>query len=133
MLEDRDYMRAGKGNSRRPVTVSVWLILLIANIAVFFAEYAGGPGGYRAFMQYGALSLEGVKHGFVWQFLTFQFLHGGLPHLVLNSIVLYSFGRPMEEMIGRRTFLRLYLASGFAGGVAQILLSLVSERFAGPM
>jgi len=56
-----------------------------------------------------------------------------VPHLVLNSVVLYSFGRPLEEFLGKRAFLKLYLLSGFAGGVAQILLALVSSRFAGPM
>src|SRR6266705_7033107 len=84
-------------------------------------------------MKYGALSLAGLKRGFIWQLLTFQFLHGGLPHLVLNSVVLYSFGRALEEFLGKRAFLKLYLLSGFAGGIAQILLALVSSRFAGPM
>jgi membrane associated rhomboid family serine protease len=87
-------------------------------------------------VEYGALSVEGLKRGFVWQLLTFQFLHGGLPHLVLNSVVLYSFGRPLEEFLGKRAFLKLYLLSGFAGGIAQVLLALVSSpfsRFAGPM
>ncbi len=120
-------------DSRRIAAAPVWLVILIINIAVFFAEYSRGPESYQAFQKYGALSIEGLKHWALWQFLTFQFLHAGLPHLVLNSVVLWSFGRPVEGMLGRRGFLTLYLLSGFAGGVAQVLLGLVSDRFSGPM
>lgn len=132
-LTDRYYMRdqAGDGRHRSPLAWSTWLIILVINVVVFFAQYANGESSYRAFVKYGALSLEGLKDGFVWQFLTFQFLHGGLPHLVLNSVVLYSFGRPLEEFMGKRAFLKLYLLSGFAGGVIQILLGLVWARFSG--
>jgi membrane associated rhomboid family serine protease len=113
----------------------MWLIILILNIIVFFVQFSNGENSpqARAFAEYGALSLGGLKKGFVWQLLTFQFLHGGLPHLVLNSIVLYSFGRPLEEFLGKRSFLSLYLLSGFAGGITQVLLGFVSDRFTGPM
>src|SRR6185436_7175133 len=40
---------------------------------------------------------------------------------------------PLEEFLGKRAFLKLYLLSGFAGGLAQVLLGLVWPRFAGPM
>jgi len=134
-LADRNYMRDPAGENRHgsPLAWSMWLTILVINIVVFFAQFSNGAISEAAFIKYGALSLKGLKSGFVWQLLTFQFLHGGLPHLVLNSVVLYSFGRPLEEFLGKRAFLKLYLLSGFAGGIAQILLALVSSRFAGPM
>src|SRR5436190_939845 len=131
MLADRQYMRRDKV----PTPWSVTIVLLAFNIVVFFLEYSNGDGSkiQNWFLKYGVLSLEGLKHGFIWQFITFQFLHGGLSHLVLNSIGLYFFGRPLEGMLGRRDFIRLYLLSGVLGGVLQTLLGLVSARFAGPM
>src|SRR6266540_3803040 len=127
-LADRYYMRdpAGENRHRSPLAWPMWLILLLLNIVVFFAQFANGETSHRVFMEYGALSLEGLKRGFLWQLLTFQFLHGGPAHLVLNSVVLYSFGRPLEEFLGKRAFLKLYLLSGFAGGAAQVLLGFVS-------
>jgi membrane associated rhomboid family serine protease len=132
-IADRHYMR--DSDSGRLGTAPVWLVILILNIVVFFAEYARGRESYYyyRFLEYGALSLDGVKHWYLWQFLTFQFLHDGLPHLVLNSVVLWSFGRHVEAALGRRAFLTLYLLSGFAGGAAQVALGLVSEKYAGPM
>ena len=109
------------------------IVILVINVVVFLLEASGSTQAQRLFQQYGAVSLEGMKHGFVWQLLTYQFMHGGLTHLLLNSIGLYLFGRYMEMMLGRNTFLKLYLLSGVAGGVLQLLLALVSPRFAGPM
>jgi membrane associated rhomboid family serine protease len=129
MLADRHYMRR-----ERPEFVwSVTIVLLAVNVAIFFVEHLNGSRLRSAFLQYGALSLEGLRHGFVWQFLTFQFLHDGLPHLVLNSIALYFFGRPVEERLGKPHLLKLYLLSGVLGGVLQALLGLMSPQFSGPM
>src|ERR1051326_8262764 len=129
MLADRQYMR----RSEAPRAVSLTVALLVFNTVIFFLEYIDGARSRAWFLEYGALSLEGLKHGYVWQFITFQFLHGGLPHLVLNSIGLYFFGRPLESELGRREFIRLYLFSGVLGGIVQALLGLVSPRFSVPM
>src|SRR6266542_677031 len=128
-LADRTYMRSESVNRRWSLT----LVILVVNIVVFLAEYANGRQSHQAFQEYGALSLDGVKRGFLWQLLTYQFLHGGLTHLLLNSLALYFFGRPVEAMLSKRAFLNLYLLSGLAGGVVQLLLALGSPRFGVPM
>jgi membrane associated rhomboid family serine protease len=109
------------------------IVILVVNLLMFLLEASGGRHGHRVFQEYGALSLEGIQRGFVWQFVTFQFMHGGELHLVMNSIGLYMFGRHMESMLGRSTFLKLYLISGVVGGVFQILLAMGASRFAAPM
>ena len=129
MLADRQYMR----RDHVPTPWSITIVLLVFNIVVFFLEYSNGDRSKNWVLEYGALSLEGLKRGFIWQFVTFQFLHGGLAHLVFNSLGLYFFGRPLEGMLGRREFTKLYLFSGVLGGVLQTLLGFVSPRFAGPM
>ncbi len=129
MLADRQYMRRAEA----PRALSLTIVLLAFNIIIFFVEYSGGARSRDLFLEYGALSLGGLKRGFIWQFITFQFLHGGLPHLVLNSLGLYFFGRPLEGQLGKREFLKLYLFSGVLGGVVQALLGLVAPQFGGPM
>jgi len=132
-LADRHYMRDQHGFGRfGPFPpAAAWCIILILNGIVFVAQNAGGSHVSRSFLEYGALSLDGLKHGFLWQFLTFQFMHGSFGHLLFNSLCLFFFGRPLESMLGKRQFLSLYLLSGFVGGVVQILLGLVSDRFGG--
>lgn len=109
------------------------IAILILNVIIFFAQHADGRRSERMFTEYGALSLEGLKRGFVWQLVSYQFLHGGMMHLVLNSVALYFFGRPMELMLGRKSFLKLYLLSGLVGGAFQVLLAVASPQFSGPV
>jgi rhomboid family protein len=130
-LADRYYMRSESRRWRPTFAMSAWLVILIINVIVFMVMYGAGGQVYAAFLDYGALSFEGVKHGFIWQFLTFQFLHANLGHLFFNMLTLFFFARPLEEMLGRRIFLNLYLTSGVIGGVVQILFGLVFSRFAG--
>lgn len=50
-------------------------------------------------------------------FLTYSFLHGGLMHLGVNMITLWSLGRPVIDRVGRVGFALLY-AAAILGGAA---------------
>ena len=133
MLEDRDYMRQPAYHEPR---VSFTVALLIVNAAVFLAQLAAAnsPAAWKLKARYFALSLAGLEHGFVWQLLTFQFMHVGWMHIIFNSLAIYFFGRPVEEALGRRHFLTLYLASGVIGGLVQMLFAwLVPQYFDAPV
>ena len=117
MLEDRDYMRQPV---YRELRVSFTVALLIVNAIVFLVEcVACGYPPVFSTGNYFALSVEGLKHGFVWQLLTYQFMHAGLLHIFLNCWVIYVFGREIEETLGHQRFLALFFASGVIGGLFQ--------------
>lgn len=86
---------------------------------------------------YFALSVAGLARGYVWQLLTFQFMHGGFLHLLFNCFAIFMFGREVEQSLGRRSFLTLYLSSGVLGGLFQVAfvkllaLSLQNSSFEG--
>ncbi len=128
MLEDRDYMRQPAYQESR---LSLTVLLIIVNAACFIIKLiASSDLNHILFIQnYLALSLEGLKHGFVWQFLTYQFLHAGWLHLIFNCLAIYFFGRSVETVLGRSRFLILYLASGIIGGLVQMLFALVFQAF----
>jgi membrane associated rhomboid family serine protease len=113
--------------------VSFTVALLIANAAVFLVQLAAPnfPHGPEIEGTYFALSLAGLKHGFVWQLLTFQFMHAGWMHIIFNSLAIYFFGRPVETALGRRHFLTLYLLSGIIGGLVQMLFAYLIPSFDG--
>ena len=102
------------------MSLTVWL--LIANAVVFLAECVARqmPHG-GLFFGYLALSVAGLKHGFVWQLLTYQFMHANLWHILFNSWAIYVFGREVEAALGWKKYLTLYLSSGVLGGLFQIL------------
>jgi membrane associated rhomboid family serine protease len=127
MLDDRSYMREPEYERRWSATV----VLLMVNAVIFVVQeivvrYLHFPAN-----AYFALSLTGLQHGYVWQLLTFQFMHAGLPHLLLNSLAIYVFGRPLETELGRIPFLKLYFLSGVAGGLLQTLASWLAWVVAG--
>ena len=132
MLEDRDYMRQPEYGRRLSLTVA----LIIVNAMVFLFELLVSGYSRSLFIEnhYFALSVEGLKHGFVWQFLTYQFMHAGLWHLVFNCWAIYVFGRAIEETLGWKKFLILYLSSGVVGGICQVLVALPwPDLFGGPV
>lgn len=121
MLDDRSYMR--QGSSRGQLLLTHWLIII--NVCIFALQeinraYVGLPVN-----EYLALSPEGLRQGFLWQLVTFQFLHGSGWHLVGNIITIYFFGRMVEERMGSIGLLKVYLLSGIAGGVLQSILAAV--------
>ena len=136
MLEDRDYMHEEYGGHwARRLSVSLWLVII--NVVIFAAQLivpllTRSPKHLPVSLEeYFALWPADVVHGFVWQLLTFQFLHGGVFHLLINCAMLYIFGRPMEAALGRRGFLTLYLLSGTVGGLAQIGLAYTFPHYFG--
>ena len=120
----------------RESRVSFTVALLIVNGAVFIVQLlaSNSPHGSEIEGTYFALSLAGLEHGYVWQLLTFQFMHAGWMHIIFNSLVIYFFGRPVETAIGRRHFLTLYLSAGIIGGLVQMLFAwLIPNYFDAPV
>lgn len=93
-----------------------WVVRLIAvNVGVFLFT-AANPRllGLLAFIPRFALFQP-------WTVLTYQFAHAGLGHLLFNMLGLFFFGPRLEERLGGRHFLGLYLASGVAGALLSFL------------
>jgi membrane associated rhomboid family serine protease len=136
MLDDRDYMRQPAYHEPRvSFRVSFTVLLLILNGIIFFVECVacGYPPMFSA-NNFFALSVEGLKRGFVWQLLTYQFMHAGLLHLLLNGWAIYIFGRAIEEALGWKRILILFLTSGVIGGIFQALAALLwPKAFGGPV
>lgn len=128
MLEDRSYMREPSFRSGRSAAV----MLLIANAAALVLQLLFVRYGSFPVDKYLALSLEGLRHGYVWQLLTYQFLHAGWIHLILNCWMIYVFGKPLEDSLGKKAFLALYFSSGILGGMMHVLCAIAfGGHFAG--
>jgi len=136
MLEDRDYMRQPEFDDSRWTLRfhprwSWTLALLLAYAVVFVAEILVSPAprllipGNAFCNEYFALSRQGIERGFVWQLVTYQFMHAGFLHLLFNSWAIFAFGRELESSLGGRRFLALVFASGMIGGVFQVATALL--------
>jgi membrane associated rhomboid family serine protease len=125
MLDDRSYMREPRGQYWSLTTVLLVSLVVCFVVQSIFEHSSMGENFDNLF----ALSLEGVKRGYYWQLITFQFMHGNILHLLGNMFCLYFFGRAMEQMIGPRMMLKLYLLSGTVGGLCQVALCVAFPRF----
>jgi membrane associated rhomboid family serine protease len=61
----------------------------------------------------------------IWQPVTYLFLHGGFGHLFINMLMLWMFGRNLEEVWGKKRFLNYFLLCGVGAGLITILVQYV--------
>jgi membrane associated rhomboid family serine protease len=155
MLEDRDYMRQPEPYEPRWSPGLRWrwswtIWLLVAYTTVFLAGlvanhfFPGNPvfnthpvttnAGVSVEPGWLPLSAKGMAHGYVWQLVTYQFLHAGWLHLIFNGWAIFVFGRALEDLLGGKKFLTVVFSSGIVGGIAQVLVALLwPQYFDGPV
>lgn len=97
--------------------------LLLANVGIFFLEFLWGGELIHLFGLTPAL----VKKGYIWQFSTYMFLHGGFFHILFNMFALWMFGCEIERAWGSKEFLRYYFITGVGAGVFTFFLSFNSH------
>jgi len=57
---------------------------------------------------------------FLWQIVSYLFLHGGFGHLFWNMVPLWMFGSELERYWGGKEFLRFFLITGIGAGLLSI-------------
>lgn len=112
---------------RRPGSAVGWLI--IANAVIFVLQVLTNRSPIDLTGLLG-LSLDGVRSLHVWQPFTYMFMHAGVLHLVVNMLMLYICGTEFERTFGHERFLQFYGTCGLIGGIAYLLLGVISERYA---
>ncbi len=124
-LYDRDYVQddyhsqyGGRPNVRMmmPQLTPVVKWLLIINIVVFLPSAVPDVmAGLRRWFAVWPVTVGTSLQ--IWRLLTYQFLHGGVGHILVNMLFLYFFGPMLERFWGSRKFLVFYLICGTIGGV----------------
>jgi membrane associated rhomboid family serine protease len=107
---------------RRPLRDPATRFLIAANVGIFILQLLAGSSWDQVERVFG-LTEEGLRHGALWQLVTYQFLHGNELHIFMNMVGLWFAGRELEPVIGTPRFVALYLVGGVVGGLAQILFS----------
>lgn len=113
--------------------------LLASNIVIFVVDLIFNDLDQgRLLRQLGYFSVETALFDFqIWRILSFQFLHGGFVHLLMNCMGLFFFGPWMERWWGSKNFLVFYLLCGAGGAAFYTLLLylgiLPSDNFVTPL
>jgi len=94
--------------------------LLIINIVVYLVQVVGGDNLLTGIFSLYPASLFMMLQ--LWRLVTYQFLHGGLLHILFNMLGLFFLGPSLERHWGGKRFLIFYIGCGVAGGLFYLLL-----------
>lgn len=95
-----------------------WVRTLVLSNVVMFLVSQMSVDVYRTLLL--VPGLVGIRP---WTPVTYMFLHGGVFHLLFNMLSLYFFGSRVEDRLGGRRFLVLYLVSGLMGAALSFLFT----------
>jgi membrane associated rhomboid family serine protease len=95
--------------------------ILILNVGIYFSDILFFEGAITNFGEFSIGSAISEKK--IWEFITFQFMHGSLAHIFFNSMVFFFFGPFVERWLGSLKFIVFYLTCGVGGAAFFVLLT----------
>lgn len=109
-----------------PFTRAVtWLIGINTGVFLLMALFSMAriPLGLYIKDYCALVPMDVVQHGFIWQIVTYSFLHEGFGHWFWNMIGLWMFGSAIENAWGTRRFVELYFIGVVGAAVTTVALS----------
>ena len=103
------------------VNVGIWFVLVLI-VQQFFLDQP------YVFKFLGFVPSAFLSQGFIWQPLTYMFIHSSsLFHILFNMLILWMFGSELERLWGSKFFLLYYFLCGIGASLIYfIVLSVVS-------
>ncbi|MBA3853122.1 MAG: hypothetical protein C0503_01830 [Gemmatimonas sp.] len=93
--------------------------LVVANVAMFALTYTVLPSFVTELLVF--VPREILLRP--WTLVTYMFLHGGFSHILFNMLGLFFFGSRVEQRLGERRFITLYLIAGIFGALASLIFT----------
>lgn len=101
--------------------------LIIANIIIFFATYQPHidslTGAGQVLREWARQFMLTPVRPYLWQFVSYAFMHAGIWHILGNMFFLYLFGNNVNDKLGHIGYLAFYLAGAVFSGVGHTLIS----------
>src|SRR5690242_18740870 len=106
-----------RGAVRQIIIASTAIFVLLLLAVAFASEVA------QEIFKLTVLAPELVRQGWIWQFVTYGFVHVEPLNFALTMLGIYFIGSAVEEQVGSRRFYGLYFSGLAMAGVAGFLLS----------
>ncbi|MGB1204098.1 MAG: rhomboid family intramembrane serine protease [Chitinophagales bacterium] len=100
------------------VNFAVFLMLVIFRLFTSLFQVPFYDGIIEFFMAPSSIANLVFKP---WSLITYMFLHEEFFHILFNMIIFYVFGRLLNDFIGNRKILPIYIYGGLAGAILYIL------------
>lgn len=136
-IADRPYYRDETDSGMMRPRFALWRVttwLIVINVVVFVIdELLERMIGAQPLRQWGHFSfITAIRQLEIWRWVSFQFLHSGVWHLVFNMLCLHYVGGFLENYFGTRRYLGFYLLSGAGGAMAYLLLWMIGLLIESP-
>jgi len=132
--EKNEYLKAR--NMLLPIRTSIHprrtpytnYAIIIANVVCYLLTYSprmmqvDGEQMIEPLRPWAQMFMLTPVRPYLWQFVTYAFLHGGLMHIFGNMYFLFIFGNNVNDKLGNVGYLCLYLAGAVFAGVGHTLL-----------
>ena len=127
IVDDLKRIFRGDNNLSKVLLINV-IVFIVLNLILVFGDATVDKFMLDA-LALPSGTIDVLTH--FWTFLTYQFTHEGLFHLVVNLLWLYWIGRIFVDFQGHQRFLTLYLLGGLAGGLFYVLIGLIPGVYGG--
>ncbi|SEM72356.1 rhomboid family intramembrane serine protease [Lihuaxuella thermophila] len=104
-----------------PVVTSILLVQTVVFVMLLLTGHVQDPSTW---VQYGAYERWRVEEGEYWRLFFSLFVHTQFLHFLFTSFSIYIFAPQLEWLLGRFSFLILYLATGVIGNWALYLFDI---------
>jgi membrane associated rhomboid family serine protease len=101
--------------------------IIIASVAIYVVILllmSFAPAAGQALLALGVLDPTYIRHGWIWQFVTYAFIYVDPLNFVFSLVGIYFLGSAVEERIGSAPFYRLFFGSIILSAIAGFALSL---------
>ena len=105
------------------------VFLLVALVAAFTSS---GVDAWVNF-HFGLVPALAVLHGWIWQFVTYGFIHAGVLHILFNLLALWMFGAQLEMDWGYSLFMQFYFFCVIGAAITTTIVSFTGLLGASPL
>jgi len=108
---------------------NVVFYLIGINLLVYLAEIL--LSNLPIIRDFSMIPLFVLGRGWVWQFVTYMFVHdpNSITHLLFNMLALFIFGRHVERQMGSMEFLLYYFLTGILAGVFSFVVYIFTGNY----
>ncbi|KAI0699428.1 hypothetical protein BC835DRAFT_1267788 [Cytidiella melzeri] len=109
-----------------PDSVVIWGVLGLNGLVFLTWQKArsdlqnGDPTLTRWLMKNFTVSLDNIRDGRIWTLLSCCFSHEGAAHIFVNAFTFYFMAPPVLGVLGKRSFLLLYLGGGIFSSLSSM-------------
>ena len=106
-----------------PPLTKVTKAIIIACVVMFFVDLILSQFNlpFKLVNILGLVPLKVMQNFWLWQFVTYIFMHGNELHLLLNMLILWYFGSEIEMRLGEKGFLQYFFLTGIGAGLFNFL------------